>query len=359
MFLKELRKEKNLTQEQLAEKLSVTGRTVSRWETGVNLPDLSLLVELADFYDVDIREIIDGERKSEIMDNETKETLLKVSDYAAADKKRTVKKTRRRVTIIWIVCIVSAVLILLVLNFICGNPVSAALAKNNAQTVADLRFGKGEYLADAVGYWIEDAEYFVTMRKPDCPDAKFSMNFGSFGNYRYDTYDSDVQRRGNVFLRINADYTALAQDAVRAVFTEDPHNYCFGEILTGDDAAAIGEKGLLPEEIALGQIFDYASLGKQSGRIVLLLDDGVLDTAVSPGNGDIAMLSAENLAEIMLRVKAAMDAHNVTFRLISVSITDRSSAGDGTGYASVGVWDFPYDQINAEGLAERIAEAME
>ena len=54
-FLKELRKEKNLTQEQLAEALNVSGRTVSRWETGSNMPDLSILVELADFYDVDIR----------------------------------------------------------------------------------------------------------------------------------------------------------------------------------------------------------------------------------------------------------------------------------------------------------------
>ena len=74
-FLKQLRKEKNLTQEQLAEKFFISGRTVSRWETGSNMPNLSVLVELADFYDVDIREIIDGERKSENMDNETKETL--------------------------------------------------------------------------------------------------------------------------------------------------------------------------------------------------------------------------------------------------------------------------------------------
>ena len=61
-FLKILRKEKNLTQEQLAEQFNVSSRTVSRWETGSNMPDLSLLVELADFYNVDIREIIDGER---------------------------------------------------------------------------------------------------------------------------------------------------------------------------------------------------------------------------------------------------------------------------------------------------------
>ena len=44
-FLKELRKEKNLTQEQLAEQLNVSGRTVSRWETGTNMPDVSILVE--------------------------------------------------------------------------------------------------------------------------------------------------------------------------------------------------------------------------------------------------------------------------------------------------------------------------
>lgn len=42
-FIKELRKEKNLTQEQLAEKFNVSRRTVSRWETGNNMPDLDIL----------------------------------------------------------------------------------------------------------------------------------------------------------------------------------------------------------------------------------------------------------------------------------------------------------------------------
>ncbi|MBO5388139.1 MAG: helix-turn-helix transcriptional regulator, partial [Lachnospiraceae bacterium] len=65
LFLRELRKEKELTQEQLAEQFNVSSRTVSRWETGSNMPDLSVLVELSDFYQVDIKEIIDGERKSE------------------------------------------------------------------------------------------------------------------------------------------------------------------------------------------------------------------------------------------------------------------------------------------------------
>ncbi len=77
-----------MTQEELAEKFYVTGRTVSRWETGSNMPDLGVLVELADFYDVDIREIIDGERKSEIMNLETKDTLKKVAEYTAEENKK-------------------------------------------------------------------------------------------------------------------------------------------------------------------------------------------------------------------------------------------------------------------------------
>ena len=69
VFLKELRKEKVLTQEQLAERLNVSRRTVSRWETGSNIPDLDLLIEMADLYEVDLRELLDGERK-EKMDKE-------------------------------------------------------------------------------------------------------------------------------------------------------------------------------------------------------------------------------------------------------------------------------------------------
>ena len=63
-FLKDLRKDKGITQEQLAEELGVSGRTISRWETGKNMPDISLLVEIAEFFDVSIPEIIKGERKS-------------------------------------------------------------------------------------------------------------------------------------------------------------------------------------------------------------------------------------------------------------------------------------------------------
>ena len=93
-FLKELRKEKNTTQEQLAEQLNVSGRTVSRWETGNNMPDISLLVEISELYDVSIPEIINGERKSENMDEEVKEVAKSMSEYALAEKEGIIKEIR-------------------------------------------------------------------------------------------------------------------------------------------------------------------------------------------------------------------------------------------------------------------------
>lgn len=88
-FLKRLREGKNLTQEQLAEHFYVSTRTVSRWETGSNMPNVDVLIDLADFYDVDIREIINGERKSENMDSEARDTLKEVAEYAVKERRIT------------------------------------------------------------------------------------------------------------------------------------------------------------------------------------------------------------------------------------------------------------------------------
>ena len=95
-FLKELRKEKNLTQEQFAEQLGISNRTVSRWETGNNMPDISLLTEIAEFYDVSIPELINGERKSEEMNEDVKEVAEKMADYAVTEKANMIKDIRNQ-----------------------------------------------------------------------------------------------------------------------------------------------------------------------------------------------------------------------------------------------------------------------
>ena len=93
-FLRELRKEKNLTQQEVAEVFMVTNRTISRWETGANMPDISIITEIADFYGVDVRELIEGERmqvesSTEIgsdSSEDTDKTLEKVIEYAGEEK---------------------------------------------------------------------------------------------------------------------------------------------------------------------------------------------------------------------------------------------------------------------------------
>lgn len=100
-FLKELRKAKGITQQELADKLGVSGRSVSRWETGNTVPDISLLVDIAEYYDVDVREIIEGERitepgevQSEMMDEDVRDVATKMADYASSEKSKLLKFVR-------------------------------------------------------------------------------------------------------------------------------------------------------------------------------------------------------------------------------------------------------------------------
>lgn len=64
-FLKELREEKNLTQEQLAKKIHVTNKAISNWETGRTSPDLETMITLAKLYDVTVDELYNGTRRDE------------------------------------------------------------------------------------------------------------------------------------------------------------------------------------------------------------------------------------------------------------------------------------------------------
>lgn len=78
-FIAELRKENSLTQKELAEKLSVSDRTVGNWERGRNLPDPSLFVPLCSILDITLTELFNGERiEKEHIIEKTDEVLTNV-----------------------------------------------------------------------------------------------------------------------------------------------------------------------------------------------------------------------------------------------------------------------------------------
>ena len=88
-FIANLRKEKNMTQQELAKKLGVTDRAISKWENGRGLPDYSLLQDLCDTLSISINELFSGEKISK-EDYETKaeENMSKLINDNYSEKKK-------------------------------------------------------------------------------------------------------------------------------------------------------------------------------------------------------------------------------------------------------------------------------
>lgn len=99
VFLAQLRRQRNLTQEQLGEKLGVTNKTVSRWETGSYLPPVEMLQRLSELYGITINEILSAERLDEKAYREKAEENIKsalVSSFTLKERMEYFKKKWRR-----------------------------------------------------------------------------------------------------------------------------------------------------------------------------------------------------------------------------------------------------------------------
>ena len=91
-FIAELRKEQNMTQRELAEKLGVTDRAISKWENGRGLPDVSLMKPLCEILGITVTELLNGERASETETiNKMEETVYEV----LADRENQIKDNKR------------------------------------------------------------------------------------------------------------------------------------------------------------------------------------------------------------------------------------------------------------------------
>lgn len=104
-LISQRRKELNLNQKQLAEKLNVTDKAVSKWETGRSAPDISMLEPLAEALDISVVEILKGEKIE-------KEDLVPASDELIV---KTIKKGRRKLK-----TVVAVLLIVMITAFMFG-----------------------------------------------------------------------------------------------------------------------------------------------------------------------------------------------------------------------------------------------
>ena len=118
-FIAKLRKKKGLTQDELGNMLGISGKSVSKWERGLNMPDISLIYKLSEVFDVDLNQLLNGEDaiKSVVdLQNEENEVKYKRLDFEVKSEEKKInsenevknidnKKVDKKVFIASLVCV--------------------------------------------------------------------------------------------------------------------------------------------------------------------------------------------------------------------------------------------------------------
>lgn len=117
-FISSCRKEKGITQMQLAEKLNITNRAVSKWETGKSIPDVSIMLELCEILGITVNELLSGERITTMEDykNKAEKNMIELQE-----KKEKVKKSLLRVSLSWLIIAVLLMPAHLAINYYFPN----------------------------------------------------------------------------------------------------------------------------------------------------------------------------------------------------------------------------------------------
>lgn len=116
-FIADCRKEKGLTQLQLAEKLNITNRAVSKWETGKSCPDVSLMPDLCNVLGITVNELLSGERiLMEDYQKKAEENLVELQD-----KKMKAQKMFKRMELIWLAIAILLVPVHFAINYYYPN----------------------------------------------------------------------------------------------------------------------------------------------------------------------------------------------------------------------------------------------
>lgn len=108
-FITEARKEKNLTQKELGDRLFVSDKTVSKWERGQSIPNVMLLMPLAEVLGITVTELLRGERIMEEQRLETSEVEGLVTGSLDLSLKNSVKRKKRNWVFAFFICLIVAI----------------------------------------------------------------------------------------------------------------------------------------------------------------------------------------------------------------------------------------------------------
>jgi len=110
-FIAECRKQKQLTQLQLADKLSITDKAISKWERGIAMPDTSIMLELCDILCISVNELLNGERINMENSNEKNEQLLLDMAKELETKNKTIWSSMWAIMIVSMTALIAGIFI--------------------------------------------------------------------------------------------------------------------------------------------------------------------------------------------------------------------------------------------------------
>ena len=116
-FIAQLRKEKNLTQNELAQKLSITDRAISKWENGRGLPELGLLLPLCEVLEVSVNELLSGERlQTDVYQQKLEENVVETIRYSNSELQKHKKVFKRVLLVVGCITIILCSLFMIDVN---------------------------------------------------------------------------------------------------------------------------------------------------------------------------------------------------------------------------------------------------
>ena len=110
-FIAECRKQKQLTQLQLADKLGITDKAISKWERGIAMPDTSIMLELCDILCITVNELLNGEMINMENSNEKNEQLLLEMAKELETKNKTIWSSMWAIMIVSMTALIAGIFI--------------------------------------------------------------------------------------------------------------------------------------------------------------------------------------------------------------------------------------------------------
>lgn len=221
-FIATLRKEKNLTQQELGNKLFVTDKAVSKWERGLSLPDISLLNKLAKILDVEVIDILDGKKGTTRKIN-VEDEIKKIKDDLNKKNKKRAKKI--------ILCMIVFIFIIMYLifrniylgyeikkvnyshsnrNINIGIPKTSFMTKNNDRSYSFKNLRNSNIVENEVKKYLKNLKYSTcnnTIYYYNESDNFSIINYSVKNHILYSTISYEIVDKDYCFTEKMSDYS--------------------------------------------------------------------------------------------------------------------------------------------------------